>query len=153
MQSFGAIYFIYNAYLHFRCQCLLRVFTYALAPSSVRIGYWQMQPALPGRLVQHKVTWKFRRHHTSYLSHVLSAVNIKSQFYIYFRSRETQLNITSYTCSIGKCQVHIHKAQLFKWWECLIEFSSIYFVFPTSPKSNKEKHRHCRCSKIQTLFR
>ena len=40
----------------------------------------------------------FRRQ-TSYLSHVLSAVNIKSQLGIYFTSRKTQLNKTSCTYS------------------------------------------------------
>jgi len=63
---------------------------------------------------------------------------MKSQFDMYFTSRKTQLNITSYTCSklnrenqifrsTGKCQVHIHKTQLVKCWECLIEFSSKRF--------------------------
>jgi hypothetical protein len=38
-----------------------------------------------------KLPVKFRHHQTSYLSHILSVVNIKSQFDIYFRSRKTPL--------------------------------------------------------------
>jgi hypothetical protein len=49
--------------------------------------------------LRRKLPVKFRRHQTSYLSHVFSAVSMKSQFDIYFTSRETQLNVTSYTCS------------------------------------------------------
>jgi hypothetical protein len=94
-----------------------------------------------------KLLVKFRRHQTSYLSHVFSAVNMNSQFDIYFTSRKTQLNIINYIRSkfirqfqifrsVGKCQVHIHKAQMDKCWACLIEFSSKYFVSPPSPNSN-----------------
>jgi len=94
--------------------------------------------------------WKFLvkfHHQTSYLSHVLSAVNMKSQFDIYFINRKVFLNKTNYTWSkitrefqifrsIGKCQVYIHKTQLVTCWECLIEFSSKYFVPPPSPHTN-----------------
>jgi hypothetical protein len=48
---------------------------------------------LVGRF-RRKLHLKFRIHQTSYLSHVLNAVNIKSQFDVYFTSRETQLNKT-----------------------------------------------------------
>ena len=64
-----------------------------------------------------------RHHQTSHLSHVLSAVNMESQFDIYFTIHKTQPHKTSYTCSklneefqifvsIAKCQFHIHKVQL-----------------------------------------
>ena len=107
------------------------------------------------------VGWFYRnvpvkvRHQTSHLSHVLSAVNMKSQFDIYFTNRKTQLNITSYTWSklnrefqifqsIGKCQVHIHRAQLFKCWDCMLQFSSKHFVSPPSPNPHKAQHTQCK---------
>jgi hypothetical protein len=108
-----------------------------------------------------KLPVKIRHHQTLYLSHVLSAVNMKSQFDIYFTSHKTQLNVTSYTCSklnrefqivrsVAKCQVHINKAQLFKCWDSMLQFSSKYFVSPPSPKSNKEQHRQ---STYKVIFR
>ena len=108
-----------------------------------------------------KLSVKFRHHQTSYLSHVLNAVNMKSPFDIYFICRKTQLNITSYTCSelnrkiqifrsIGKCQVH--KAHLVKCWLCIIEFSSKYFVSPPSPNRNQDQHIHCTYNVVFFAF-
>jgi len=68
---------------------------------------------------------KFRHHQTTYLSHVVSVVNISI-----IRVR-------------WKYQVHIHKAQLFKCLECLVEYSSKYFVSQPSAKTNKEQQKQC----------
>jgi hypothetical protein len=109
---------------------------------------------LPVSRFRRKLSVKFRHHQTSYLSHVWSAVNMRSQFHIYFTSRKTELNITNTTGSkltgdfqkirfIGKCPVNIHRAQLVQSWESLIQFSSTYFAYPPSPNCNYEQHIHC----------
>jgi len=95
------------------------------------------------------VSW-FRRklsvnfsYQTSRHSNVLSAVNMKSQFDIYFTSHKTQPHKTNYTCSklneefqisvsIAKCQFHIYKVQLVKCWEFFMELILKYFVPPPS---------------------
>jgi len=38
--------------------------------------------------------------------------------------------------SVGKCSFHIHKAQLVKCWEFVIEFGSKHFVSAPSPNPN-----------------
>ena len=129
------------------------MYTYAVALSSVRPGWWHQHAALECMLVPQRVTCKISS------SNIISVARIKCrkykiQFDIYFSSRKTQLNITSCTCyklnrelqifwSIGKCQFLIHKAQLVKCWKYLIEFSSKNFVSPPSPNPNKEQNRQC----------
>jgi len=153
MQSFSSFLFSDNACLNSRCQCCTMVLTYAVAPSSVRTGCWQMQAVLPGRLVLQKCTYKCSSSNIISLTRI-NCCKLKSQFDILFTSRKTQLNITSYIWSklnrefqifqsIGKCQVHIHRAQLFKCWDCMLQFSSKHFVSPPSPNPHKAQHKQC----------
>jgi hypothetical protein len=80
------------------------------------------------------------RHQTSYLSHIFRAVRIKSKFDIHFTNIK-QLNKTwskekeeiQILRSVGKCQVHIHNAQLVTCWQCLLEFISKNFVLRPPP--------------------
>ena len=110
--------------------------------------------------LRRKLPVKFRPHQKSYLSHVLNAVNIKSQFYIYFTSRKTQINITCSKLnwelqifgSIRKCQVYIHKAQLVKCWECLIQFVSKHFVSVPPANPNKAQDRQFKYKVKFTCF-
>jgi hypothetical protein len=145
MQSFSAFLFSDNGNLNFRCQCGVTMYTYAVAPSSIRAGWWQRHTVLLRRLIPQKVTVHFL-HQTSYLSHVLTTVPIKSQFDIYFTNTRNWIKL-SYTWSKlnegflkfrsnAKCSVHIHKAQVVKCWECLTEFNSKHFVSPPSPNPN-----------------
>jgi len=86
-----------------------------------------------------KLPKKIRPHRTSYLSHVLSAVNMNLQFDIYCTNRKTQLN---YMCTklngefqifrfIGKGQIYIQKEQLVKCWVCMLQFvTNILYLHP-----------------------
>ena len=100
MLSFSSFLFSDNAYFNFRCHCFIREHTYEVAPSSVRCVWWQQHTAFLGGLVPHKVASK-----NSSSSNIISLARItccKYEFTIwytvYFTSRKTQLNITSYAC-------------------------------------------------------
>ena len=91
MQSFNAFMFSESTYLYFRYQCCMTDNTHAVTPSSVQIGCCYQEAISSGRFSCRKLPVK-SPHQTSYLSHVLITVNIKSQFDIYFTSRKTKLN-------------------------------------------------------------
>ena len=101
--------------------------------------------------IRRKLLVKFRRHQTSYLSHVLSAVNMKSLL-IYFRKwYKTQFNITGYTCSKLNEEFQIFTFTKHSFINvgiaCYSSVQNILYLHPpqnlTRPKTSNVQKRLC----------
>jgi len=99
-----------------------------------------------------KLPVEFRHLQTSYLSHVLRAVNMKSLFDIYLKSRKTQLNKTILSMFHIKTRdsnirfhwkisgSHSNKQTWSNAGNAFIEFCSKYISFPPSRNTKYKQH-------------
>jgi hypothetical protein len=111
-----------------------------------------------------KLPVEFRLHHTSYLSHILLAVNMKSQFDVYLTSRKTQLNITRYIRAklnwefqIFGSTEHVRFTLKKHTWlnagNAFIELSSKYISFPLYRNPKQKKYKQCAYNvKFRRIF-